>query len=58
MIIDVKYGKDEVQKVDIPDANYIGTFYPKDVVCGNPDEVINESIDNPLGYGSMEEFLD
>ncbi len=58
MMIDVKYGKDGVQKVDIPDVNYLGTFYPKDVVCGDPDEVIGESIGNPLGCGSLEEFLE
>ena len=58
MIIDVKYGKDGVQKVDIPDENYVGTFYPKDVECGDPDEVIGASIDNPIGYGSMDEFLE
>ena len=57
MIVDVKYGKDGVQKVEIPDQNYIGTFYPKDVECGDPDEVIGESIDNPIGYESMEDFL-
>ena len=57
MIIDVKYGKDGVQKVDIPDENYMGTYYPKDVECGDPDIVIGESIDNPLGYDSMEDFL-
>ncbi len=57
MILDVKYGKDGVQKVDIPEENYVGTYYPKDVVCGDPDEVIGESIDNPIGYGSMDEFL-
>ena len=58
MIIDVKYGKDEVQKVEIPDENYIGTFYPKDVECGDPDKVIGQSIDNPIGYDSLEAFLD
>jgi nickel-dependent lactate racemase len=57
MIIDVKYGKDGVQKVDIPDENYVGTFYPKDVECGDPDQVVSESIDNPIGYESMDDFL-
>lgn len=57
MIIDVKYGKDGVQKVEIPNQNYIGTFYPKDVECEDPNEVIGDSIDNPIGYASMEEFL-
>ena len=58
MKIDVKYGKDGVQETVVPDPNYIGTFYPKDVACGDPDEVIGESIDHPLGYGSMAEFLE
>lgn len=58
MKVDVKYGKDGVQPTEIPDPNYIGTFYPKDVECGDPDEVIGRSIDNPIGYSSMAEFLE
>ena len=58
MNIDIKYGKDGVQKVDIPDENLIGIFYPKDVECGAPDEVINASIDSPMGYDSLDQFLD
>jgi nickel-dependent lactate racemase len=58
MQIDVKYGKDGVQQVEIPDRNYIGTFYPKDVECGNPDEVIGASVDSPIGYESLAQFLE
>ena len=58
MNIDIKYGKDGVQKVDIPDENLIGIFYPKDVECGAPDQVINASIDDPMGYDSLDQFLD
>lgn len=58
MQIDVKYGRDGVQKVEIPDKNYIGTYYPKDVECGNPDEVIGKSLDSPIGYESLAKFLD
>lgn len=58
MIIDVKYGKDQVQKVDIPEENLIGTFYPKDVKCRESNEVINEAIDDPIGYDSLEQFLE
>jgi nickel-dependent lactate racemase len=58
MNIDIKYGKDGVQKVDIPDENLIGIFYPKDVECGAPDQVINASIDNPMGYDSLDQFLE
>ncbi len=57
MIIDVKYGKDGVQKIDVPEKNYIGTFYPKDVECKQADDVINESINAPIGYESLEAFL-
>lgn len=58
MKVDVKYGKDGVQSVEIPDRNYIGTFYPKDVRCGDSDSVIGESIDDPIGYRSLEDFLE
>ncbi|AIZ55939.1 CoB--CoM heterodisulfide reductase iron-sulfur subunit D [Candidatus Methanoplasma termitum] len=58
MKVDIKYGKDGVQKIDIPDKNYIGTFFPKDVQCRDPDEVINESIDAPIGYDSLAKFLE
>ena len=57
MIVNVKYGKDGVQKIDIPKDNYIGTFYPKDVMCKAADDVINESINNPIGYDSLLDFL-
>lgn len=58
MFIDIKYGKDGVQKIEIPDENYMGTFSPKDVKCGEADNVINESIDNPLGFDSLGSFLE
>lgn len=58
MIVDIKYGKDDIQKTEIPDENLIGIFYPKDVACGSPDDVINGSIDDPIGYDSLDEFLD
>ena len=58
MKIEVRYGKDGVQAAEIPDENYIGTFYPKDVECGDPDEVIGSSIVSPIGYVSLEKFLE
>ena len=58
MIVDVRYGKDGYQRVDIPEKNYVGTYYPKDVVCEPADKVINESLNNPLGYESLEAFLE
>ena len=56
MKIDVKYGKDS-QSVEIPERNFIGTFYPKDVKCSPPSDVINASIENPLGSENLQEFL-
>lgn len=58
MKVDVKYGRDGVQETVIPDPNFIGTFYPNNVEVGDPDEVIGESIDHPIGYASMAEFLE
>ncbi|MBR2255140.1 MAG: nickel-dependent lactate racemase [Candidatus Methanomethylophilaceae archaeon] len=58
MKIDVKYGKDGAQTVDIPEKNFIGTFYPNEVECGDPDEVIGASIDDPIGYDSLEAYLE
>jgi nickel-dependent lactate racemase len=57
MIIDIKYGKDGTQSIDVPDGNMIGVFYPKDVVCRPSGEVIGEAVDNPMGYASLSEFL-
>jgi len=57
MKIDIRYGKDGTQPIDIPDENLIGIFYPKDVKCRPSDEVISESIDNPIGFESLAAFL-
>jgi len=57
MKIDVRYGKDEVQKVDIPDKNMIGIYAPKDVNCGSCEKTISNALDNPIGYDSLEAFL-
>ena len=58
MFADIRYGRDGVQKVEIPDANYIGTFSPNDVEIGSPDEIIGRSIDSPIGSESLDKFLE
>jgi nickel-dependent lactate racemase len=58
MKIDIKYGKDGAQKIDVPDKNMIGIFYPKDVKCGHPDDVIGRAMDDPIGYDSLSAFLE
>ena len=34
MNIDIRYGKDGAQKINLPEENPIGVFYPKEVECG------------------------
>ncbi len=58
MNIDIRYGKDGVQKVDIPEKNLIGIFAPRDVECGTPDVVLNEALDNPIGGEALDKFLE
>ena len=58
MFADIRYGRDGVQRVEIPDRNYIGTFSPNDVEIGVPDEIIGASIDAPIGSESLDKFLE
>ena len=58
MIIEVKYGRDGKMKAEIPDSNYIGTYYPNDVVCGDPAVEIGKSLDNPIDSEPLEKFLE
>ena len=57
MNTDIRYGKDGIQRLTVPEENMIGIFAPKDVRCRPPDDVINEAIDHPIGYDSLAEFL-
>ncbi|NLL94753.1 MAG: nickel-dependent lactate racemase [Thermoplasmatales archaeon] len=58
MEITVKYGKDGCQRANIPEKNLIGVYYPMDVESGPADETISRSIDNPIGYESLAQFLE
>lgn len=57
MKADVMYGKDGVQKINVPEKNMIGVFAPKDVKCPPSDDSINSAIDKPIGYRSLDDFL-
>jgi nickel-dependent lactate racemase len=57
MNIDIKYGKDGAQKIDVHERNMIGIFYPKDVKCRPSEEVIGEAMDDPIGFASLADFL-
>lgn len=58
MNIDIGYGKEDIQRINIPDENLIGVVYPRDVKCDVPDKIINESIESPMGIDSFEQFLE
>lgn len=57
MIVDVKYGKDGVQRAEIPDGKFIGCYYPNEVEVGDADGAIAESIDSPIASESLGDFL-
>ena len=58
MKIDIKYGKDGVQKIDIPEKNLIGIFAPKDVETQSPDKVLGDALDNPIASDPIGKFLE
>ncbi|MBR2394542.1 MAG: DUF2088 domain-containing protein, partial [Candidatus Methanomethylophilaceae archaeon] len=58
MQVDIRYGKDGVQPVEIPEKNLVGIYAPMEVVCGNAEDTIKASIDSPIGYDSLESFLE
>ena len=58
MIVEVKYGRDGSMKAEIPESNYIGTYYPNDVVCGDAATEIGKSLDAPIESEPLEKFLE
>lgn len=58
MLIEVKYGKDGSQKAEVPDSNYIGTYFPNEVVCGEPSAEVKRSLSAPIGSEPLGKFLE
>ena len=58
MRITIPYGKDEGQILDIPDENFAGTVYPKDVPTGDERQEIRRALEEPVKGPTLEEFLD
>ncbi len=58
MQVNIRYGRDGAQPVEIPEKNLIGIYAPMDVECGNAEDAIKGSIDSPIGYDSLESFLE
>ncbi|MCE5297064.1 MAG: nickel-dependent lactate racemase [Euryarchaeota archaeon] len=56
--IKLPYGKDASRTVEVPDRNFLGNLSPKDVMLGDRDDVINRSLDRPIGSAGIEQFLE
>jgi nickel-dependent lactate racemase len=53
MKVDIPYGKENI-KVDIPETNEI--LVPKKVSVEDEDKLIEEALENPIGFESYDEF--
>ena len=53
MKVDLPYGKENV-KINVPDDNEI--LVPNKVNVKNQDELIEEALENPIGFESYDEF--
>ncbi len=58
MKIDVPYGKDGHQHLNVPDANYLGTLRPNELPHSDEDEELDQALDSPIDAKSIEEFLE
>lgn len=58
MRIAIPYGKDERQSLEVPDANFAGTVYPKDVPIGDEWQEIRRALTEPVAGPALEEFLE
>lgn len=58
MKIDVPYGKDGHQHLNIPEANYLGTLRPNELPHSDEDEELDQALESPIDAKSIEEFLE
>lgn len=58
MRITIPYGKDEGQILEIPDENFAGTVYPKEVPTGDERQEIRRALEEPVKGPTLEEFLE
>ena len=56
--IDIRYGRDGKETIDIPDENLIGVYSPNEVKGQSADVEIRQSIDFPLDSPSIDHFLE
>jgi len=55
MEVDIPYGKEKI-KVNVPDACEI--LVPKKVSINNQEKIIEEALENPIGFESYDEFAE
>lgn len=54
----IPYGKDEKQYLHLPEENFAGMIYPKDVPVGDERMVVRSALDHPVAGPSLEKFLE
>jgi nickel-dependent lactate racemase len=58
MRIEVPYGKEGKQSLDVPDDNFLGTIRPNEVDSGFDLDAVRKGLDHPYGAQKLEEFLE
>ena len=58
MRLTIPYGKDEKQFVHLPEENFAGTIYPKDVQVGDERSEVRRALEAPVAGPSLEKFLE
>lgn len=58
MRLTIPYGKDEKQFLHLPEENFAGTIYPKDVHTGDERMEIRQALENPVAGPALEKFLE
>lgn len=57
MRIDIRYGRDATQRIELDDGRLIGVIGPNEVTVGDARKEIERALDEPLGPEGAEEFL-
>ena len=57
MKLEIPYGKEDVQQLDVPDENLLQVVRPNDVGLDDDDSAIQEGLDHPLGGVSVESLF-
>ncbi len=55
--MDIKYGKDGVQSLEVPDERFAGLIHPNEVMSRGAEIEIKDALRSPLGSEPIEDFL-